>query len=642
MRKIALIMDDEIRSFTFTRVSAILQHFQKENDINLYIFRSLGNSSMDEQYNLGEYNIYRLPDFSDFDGVIVDLNNIKKVDRMSNGMQAFEYVTEKIRQSGKPRISIANDIEGFHFVGIDNYAAMKAMVAHLHQVHQCRTFWGIMGPKGNYESQHRAKAIQDYMDEHKLPYTKDDFYFENYEYQGGKNGFEQLMSTHGTLPDAILCANDNVAIGVCQKAAELGYRIPDDVKVTGFDNSVYAALHSPRISTVDQMTNAISSRCAEMMVQLLDGKELPRINYTETENIFWDSCGCRSPYPKDADAYIQEQIRADVANTEYNEQMKALNQGLVYCNSIVDICRQVTECISIIKDISLYLVLDEHLCTEEHWNNFSEQFFNEQKPFHTLGYPSQMVMVFAYEQGNIKDIAPTGITGLFPTFESPDSGDDFTFLPLHFKEYTVGYFVVKDGLHLMANRYLTNVISTASTAIENLYLKNNLKHANDMLSRLYIRDSMTGLLNRLGYQKQGVTLFNQKKSLKENLSILFLDMDQLKYINDNYGHDYGDLAIKTISSTLFHSCAEGSVPIRWGGDEFLVIMPMLSPIELQALIQSIREEISANAQKMQFPIPLTVSIGSVTTDMNTDITLDEYIQMADAKMYAEKTRKRGF
>lgn len=635
-------MDDEIRSFTFARVSSILQHFQKENDINLYIFRSSGNTSMDEQYNLGEYNIYRLPDFSDFDGIIVDLNNVKKDNAKSSGMQAFEYVIEQIRQSGKPRISIANDIEGFYSVGIDNYAAMKTMIAHLHEVHQCRNFWGIMGPLGNFESQNRAQAIQDYMDEHKLPYTEDDFYFENYEYQGGKNGFAKLLSTHDSLPDAILCANDNIAVGVCEKARELGYHIPEDFKVTGFDHNDIAALHSPRISTVDQMTNHISSRCAEMMIKLLDGEEFPRINYTKTESIFWDSCGCRSPYPKNVDAYIQEQIRNDVANTEYNEQMKALNQGLVYCTSIVDICRQVTECISVLKDISLYLVLDEHLCDEEHWNNLSEQFMTEQKPFHTLGYPSQMMMVFAYEQGHIKETPARSITGLFPTFESQNHGDDFTFIPLHFKEYTVGYFVVKNGLYLMENRYLTNILSTASTAIENLYLKNNLKHANDMLSRLYIRDSMTGLLNRLGYQKQGVTLFNRQKSINENLSILFLDMDRLKYINDNYGHEYGDLAIKTISSTLFHSCPEGSIPIRWGGDEFLVIMPCLTPERLQTLKQNLRDEIAANAQKMQFPIPLTVSIGSVITDMTTDITIDEYIQMADAKMYAEKTAKKGF
>lgn len=641
MRKIAVVVDDEIRPFTLTRIAGIARKLgEAKDEVNMYIFRSSGSSSMDEKYNLGEYNIYHLPDFSDFDGIIIDLNNVKKHDKMSTGVQASRYVIEEIRKAGKPVVSIANDIEGFYYLGIDNYAAMKTMVAHIHEVHGCRKIWGVMGPRGNYESGERARAIQDYMDEHGLPYDDNDFYHEGYEYKCGMNGFEELVRKHDSLPEAILCANDNIAIGVCEKAGEMGYRVPEDFYVTGFDNFDKAKIYTPRISTVDQMTEATGYRCAEIMLKLLAGEELPRINYIETESIFWDSCGCESVHKKDADKYIREEISSDVANVEYNEQMKVLNYGLVQCESVVDICRAMAEHISVIKDISLYLVLDETLFDEKEAEDIPDYILPQQEKLCTQGYPENMKMVFAYERGEIKDVSGTRIDKVFPTFESGTDGTNFTFIPLHFSEYTVGYYVVKNGLHLIANRYLVNVINAMSRAIESLYHKKQLQHANEMLSKLYIRDSMTGLFNRLGYQKKGLKLYNRKKANNENMTIMFIDMDCLKFINDNYGHEYGDFAIKTIATAVVRNCSEDTIPIRWGGDEFLVLMPQMNQEELDVLKKNIREEIADNGQKKQLPCPLTVSIGSATTDASEPTTIDEYIQRADADMYIEKTTKK--
>lgn len=642
MKKIALVMDDEIRSFTLTRIAGVLQSIKEANEpVSLYIFRSSGASSMDEEHNIGEYNIYHLPDFSDFDGIIVDLNNVKKDDQLSSGVQAFEYVIEQIKKSGKPRISIANNIEDFYFVGIDNYASMKTMIAHLHEVHNCKSFWFVTGPKGNYENQNRVKALLDYMDAHQLAYSENDFYYENFEYQCGMNGFKKLLSTHETLPDAIICANDNIAIGVCEMAGEMGYSIPQDFKITGFDDYDKAAIYSPGITTVNQMKGETGYQCGQIMLRIWNGEDVPRTNYTKTSNMFRASCGCHSSHDKALSDYIRDEIRKDVINTEYNEQMKILNYELVHCTSITDICCLMSERISIIRDISLYLILDEHLCEQENSTNLQDHFLAEQEQFCTKGYPESMKMVFAYEEGEIKEIEKKEIRNLFPAFESDTAGTDFTFLPLHFGKYTVGYFVVKNGLHLMESRYLINVIDTLSTAIENLYRKNQLKYANDMLSRLYVRDSMTGLFNRLGYQKNALELFRNKKVLKENLTILFIDMDRLKYINDNFGHEYGDFAIKIIANAIFHNCGEEAIPVRWGGDEFLIITPLLTPEELETFKAKMQDEINENAKRMQLPCSLTVSIGSTNTDISTSKSLDDYIQDADSKMYEEKMRKKA-
>ncbi len=107
MRKIALVMDGWKRFFTYAWPSGILQRIKETGEeVNLYIFNSSGDWSMDEDYNIGEYNIYNLPDFKDFDGIIMDLNNIRKEEI---GLK----VIDAVKKSGKPAISIANKIEDF-------------------------------------------------------------------------------------------------------------------------------------------------------------------------------------------------------------------------------------------------------------------------------------------------------------------------------------------------------------------------------------------------------------------------------------------------------------------------------------------------------------------------------------------------
>ena len=119
MKKIALVMDGWKRFFTYAWPSGILQRIKETGEeVNLYIFNSSGDWSMDDGYNVGEYNIYNLPDFNDFDGIIMDLNNIRYKD-------VGQRVIDAVKKSGKPAISIANKIDDFYYVGIDNYLAMK-------------------------------------------------------------------------------------------------------------------------------------------------------------------------------------------------------------------------------------------------------------------------------------------------------------------------------------------------------------------------------------------------------------------------------------------------------------------------------------------------------------------------------------
>lgn len=639
MKKIALIMDGWKRFFTYAWPAGILQKIHETNEeINLYIFNSSGDWSWDANYNAGEYNIYKLPNFDDFDGIIMDLNNIRYPEVVSE-------IAEIVRNTKKPAISISNKLPGFYYVGIDNRKSMLTIMEHLYSAHNCRRFWFVMGPKSNYENNIRANALKEFMQTHHLDYEENDFYFESYEYTCGYRGFNYLVSRLGEkekLPDAIVCASDNIAVGVLEAAGKMGYHVPEDFCVTGFDNFDKAAFYSPKITTVGHIREDIGYLCADLLMRIWDGKPVEKYNYTESHYVYWDSCGCKNNAQIDQIEHAKGQILYDIETTDFEEQVLGLEYALLNCKSIQEISACIPACIPAFQCDAIYLVLDEHINDFHKDLTYFNQNLIDDAKFHIQGYPETMSVEFAYDmkEGVISD--KQTIDSLFPMFDHPEKGGmDFLFMPLHFRQYTIGYFVIRNAVYLLEKQYLFKVMNVLTSAMRNLYEKEKLGYMNQILADMNVKDAMTGLYNRLGFQKLVCSLFDERKSKGENLLIMFVDMDRLKYINDNFGHDYGDSAIRIIASTIMEHCGKNDIPVRNGGDEFIIVRENMEPESYEEMINSMRNAVTRKARQHQLPFDLTFSVGAVSTDMSSDQTLDDYIRIADETMYEEKTRKKA-
>lgn len=634
MKKIALIMDGWKRYFTFAWPAGILQRIHESNEeVNLYIFNSSGDWSRDRDYNIGEYNIYRLPDLNAFDGIILDLNNIGYPD-------IREEVIGRAKAAGVPVISIANEIEDFYYVGIHNYAAMQEMITHLYTRHNCRNFWFVMGPEDNYESQQRVQAVKDFLREKQISGSVSDFYYESFEYQCGVHGFEKMISSHGTKPDAIICGNDNIAVGVCEAAAQHGYRIPEDFCVTGFDNFDKAGYYLPHITTVGHIREEVGYRCADTFLRLWAGEDVPKFNYTDTECIYWESCGCRPDIILDERIHLKNQIMYGIETGEFDEEVLSLEYELMKCKTVKDMMYCIPQCIPSMKCDVMYLILDHHMNDFKNQTDFYSHQLIEDEEFHIYGYPEKMNVEFAFEGGRMLDTDHMEIEQIFPLFDHPDGGRDFLFLPLHFRNRTVGYFVIRNAVYLMEKQYLFQVVNSLTTAMENLHKKEKLEYMNQVLAELYIKDSMTSMYNRRGYQKLAGHYFEEKHGKKESIMILFFDLDRLKDINDSLGHEYGDFAIISTAKAIMNHSGKEAIPARTGGDEFILIQEAMEEAEIEKLKNDIRSELEQLTVKMNLPFTLSISIGTVVTDPKMDKTLDDYVREADEIMYREKMEKK--
>ncbi len=152
-------------------------------------------------------------------------------------------------------------------------------------------------------------------------------------------------------------------------------------------------------------------------------------------------------------------------------------------------------------------------------------------------------------------------------------------------------------------------------------------------------DTITNLPNRRYTQEVLESRFAEFKRNGWEFGLLFLDIDNFKTINDRYGHDCGDRVLKTVAQTIGHNLRGADFAGRWGGDEFLIVMPRIVIEELQKVAERIRVLISQSILEGTYRVSATVSIGGCIVSKGE--TLDSLIQRADKAMFDCKEAGRN-
>ena len=156
-------------------------------------------------------------------------------------------------------------------------------------------------------------------------------------------------------------------------------------------------------------------------------------------------------------------------------------------------------------------------------------------------------------------------------------------------------------------------------------------------------DKLTGLRNRLCFYNDWRVKyrpFTEAQSDEENLAFIICDIDNFKKVNDTYGHNMGDVVLETVAKVLQTGLPSKSFAYRWGGEEFLMVLPGNSLDDTSEVAEKIREKIAQTVCKYDnTEIKVTMSFGCAAYDGR--YSLDENIAIADARLYLAKNNGKN-
>ncbi len=163
----------------------------------------------------------------------------------------------------------------------------------------------------------------------------------------------------------------------------------------------------------------------------------------------------------------------------------------------------------------------------------------------------------------------------------------------------------------------------------------NLEESIIDMTRLAELDSLTGLYNRRALYQHATEEVRHAARHNSPLSMLFIDIDDFKKINDQYGHLVGDEVLRNLSSYLQSCCTERMSASRYGGEEFILLMPGFTLDHSVRLAKEICAAVKKSKLADSIPHPVTVSIGAAS--YHTEDSAEEFVRRADQKMYQAKT-----
>ncbi|MCQ2520148.1 MAG: GGDEF domain-containing protein [Lachnospiraceae bacterium] len=578
-------------------------------DIEIHVINAYGSAV---EYFTKEVEAFLLVDVRDYDGVMLMLNGVGSYDYLE------KYAKECIEYD-IPAVSIDIPFPGIAYCGIDNYLSAYKITEHLIKEHNVSKLHYIGGPEDHPDSIERSKAFIDCLKDNGLePYG---FSYYGFMRSSGRKAYEDIKASGKPMAEAYVFSNDFSALGFCMAAKEDGLVPPADFLAVGFDNQPDARNYFPSISSIDRNLEGLGYNSILHLINIIDGKTPVDADRTIPGVLVrGGTCGCEKNRDL-AGQYLELNAKFMMRN-EYDSLQKSARERLCGNENFEQFQEELRSCMSKWGIEDFRIGVNRFIFDAS--NNITEGYDDVMNVYGADSFS----LIYRKE-------------GLIPDDFRDDKTKIYWFGTLHCKEKTLGYSIFKYNSALMEFQYHRTLNETASMAVENIKQSVILSEVNQKLERLYITDSLTGLYNRFGYNSFAQKLYEENKG---RIYIVFIDMDNLKVMNDSYGHKYGDIALKGISEAMKAVYTDTDVKVRVGGDEFLVIGPFVSEDELFMKERRISDYLLRYTERMCLPINVEVSIGHAFSESGYDddsgLNLEAILQNADSRMYIEKQTKK--
>ena len=594
----------------------------EELDMDLVIFNTYGRigyeNALSEDY---ESEILNYIDLDQFDGIVFDGDGYN-VDGVSDKIQ------KKLLTAKCPVVSISSYVEGFYNIEFDDAGGLRTIVEHFINHHHFKNIGFMSGYLTHPDAQIRLNEFKSVMKQYGLPEEGAGIFEGDFWYNMGMDAARYFLSL-STRPDAIVCANDYMAISLIMAFRKLGIAVPDDIAVSGYDGTPEGQEFLPHMTSVTRERKDIAWKTLKFISDVADGKDMSCADLKiYPKPIYGQSCGCHTldyNYAIDTVIRLYEEKRTTNAAT-FNAELAIVNLNRL--NTI----RQMEQIFS------------------QNANEFGDylSFFfmvhvdSDGVPVYDSDYikPSGNFIPAIWIDKNkeyTKSPHRLNSSSIVPVSDV-DRRHTYYIMSVHGAETMVGYSIVEMSGNDIFNEWYNVWLLNLGMTINSIQRKDRIFKLVDRLKTKSTTDELTGMLNRRGFDNKSRDIIS-RLTLTKTICTMVIDMDGLKHINDNFGHLEGDRAIKALADMIVKSCKYGEISGRVGGDEFYIFALDYSENKLNKFIESMKQLLKEYNDVNNKEYRLDFSMGSYITDTDAYGQIESFLKISDERMYQQKMSK---
>lgn len=597
-----------------------------KNSVDVFMFLGHARYSDNEALARCESSIYDLPDISDFDAVVIFGSSL-------NLSEIREHVYSNCLKYGIPVISIGFKHDGCINLFSDNRVGMEALCDHLLDNHNVRTVLYVAGNKDHPDSILRQSVLSDAMHKKGLSFSEDNVIYTNWEPMKAVNYVHETYADRSRLVDAIVCANDQLATAVINSLFEIGINVPEEVLVTGFDHDYDGQIYYPSLSTVDPNHYLMGGKTAELIEDILEGRPVRHNQMITVPSVFSineSCCGGECDNSLQRELFLRNMPRTKELEHVRELRIHEIEWAISRSEKIENLSpmlKQLLHTSSWSEGDSFHILIDPAFGDFDNCNVEDSRYI----------FPDEMNVIVSKEDGIPFEGSVLKTRDLIPGYKGTGINHVYTFMSLFPEEFSCGYIVMRDNTNYLQKNIFRRFCEAITRSLESCLKNIQLNILNEKLSELMQQDALTLVKNRIAYEKYLESLSEEiKEHGTDDFAIVMFDVNNLKQINDKFGHDMGDVYLKNCCKLICDSFKRSPI-FRIGGDEFVAILHDEDLNNREALIKIMREKMAEMATlDLNIWEKISIASGMAEYKKGSNDSIKDVIKRADILMYENK------
>ncbi|MBQ7943303.1 MAG: GGDEF domain-containing protein [Lachnospiraceae bacterium] len=566
----------------------------------------------------GDVDVMKLIDYDVTDAVMIMSENIKS-------KQMVHEIATGAKANNIPTFLIDGEDEDCYEIYFDYEKGFEQIVRHVIEGHGVRKPHFMGGIPNESFSEQRLAIFRKVCKDNGIVVDDSMISYGEFWAEPTQRAMKVLLQ-RSEIPEAIICANDAMAMNCAHMLREKGHRVPEDVIVTGFDGIDDAFFNIPKITTCICDYDEFAARITEIMEDYFHNRELQKRYYVKPMSVYSESCGCTPNMSIQSEKIIK---RINTNFYRYQDEER-------YCSDVaaqVSLCENINDASRIWqrymkKEATCIL---KHCCVDETLNPMSSKREDSmEESWHMFLCRGEAVdnVMEAYKENviipNIAGLVQRGQPLFFMALEY--LGQTLGYICFHYEEY--------GSMEFCDMIMYVNSLARAIGGYRNNRYQNYLKK---QMESMYQFDVLTGLYNRNGFVKKYYEMAERVRDQDGCITVILADLDGLKFINDNYGHAEGDNAIRAVADALKWACPSDALCARFGGDEMIAFIDRTcDELVIKERLNKFLTDFNSYSNK---PYLAEASVGIFCADASDSLDFEDLIRESDKLMYEDKVKR---